>query len=265
MCNSLSEKYNFALPQFLVLFLLVLCVHLWVMLDMQTETLVWFINSSNTSLTTDETTTSWHETTSTTTKKLKTTLWNDTTSTATSWHETSGHIRDDGNMMERDVGTENREQDKSSSPAIIAPNDTEIRRTMTTAESTTATANISTTTTATTTKSTTISTTDVVFLSEKLRSDDDNENHKENDEGSDNDEEETEDEDDEEEMISDNEIKCPSIPPNLVGRLKVNLTSPSWEELETTPGFTRLRPGGEFSPADCDPEFSGELAKHSKL
>ena len=199
----------------------------------------------------------WQETISTTTKNLKTTTWNDTTSTTT-----SGHIRDDGNMIERDVGAENREQDKPSSPAIIAPNDTEIRRTMTTAESTTATANTSTTTT---TKSTTISTTDVVFLSEKLRSDDDNENHKENDEGSDNDEEETEDEDDEEEMISDNEIKCPSIPPNLVGRLKVNLTSPSWEELETTPGFTRLRPGGEFSPTDCDPEYSGELAKHGKL
>ena len=114
---------------------------------------MWFINSSNTSLTTDETTTtSWHETTSTTAKKLKATTWNDTTSTATSWHETSGHIRDDGNMMERDVGAENREQDKPSSPAIIAPNDTEIRRTMTNAESTTATANISTTTTTTTTK-----------------------------------------------------------------------------------------------------------------
>ena len=50
-----------------------------------------------------------------------------------------------------------------------------------------------------------------------------------------------------------------------MGRLKVNLTSPSWEELDTAPGFTILRPGGEFPPADCDPEFSGELSKHGKL
>ena len=72
----------------------------------------------------------------------------------------------------------------------------------------------------------------------------------------------------EEEKISDHESKhsrnntCTSIPANLVGRLKVNLTSPSWEELETKPGFTRLRPGGEFSPTDCDSEYSGEFAKH---
>ena len=227
---------------------------------------MWFINSNNTTLTTDETTaTSWHETASTT--STITTTWNDTTSTSTSWHETSGHIRDDGDMIERHVGAENREQDQPSSVpvAIIAPNDTEITRTMTTAESATATANISTTTTTattTTTKSTTISTTDVVFLSEKLRSNADDKNYEENDEGSDNDEEEN---DDKEEMISDSENKCPSIPPNLVGRLKVNLTSPSWEELETTPSFTRLRPGGEFSPAGCDPEFSGELWNHGKL
>ena len=165
-------------------------------------------------------------------------------------------------MIERDIGTENSEQDKPSSAAIIAPNDTEIRSTMTTAESTTATAYISTTTT--TTKSTTISTTDVVFLSEKLRSDD--ENYDENDDVRESKEGDDEEEEEEEE-ISDSDsrhsanTKCPSIPPNLVGRLKVNLTSPSWEELETTPGFTRLRPGGEFSPADCDPEYSGELAK----
>ena len=55
---------------------------------------------------------------------------------------------------------------------------------------------------------------------------------------------------------------CTSIPANLVGRLRVNLTSPSWGELEATSGFTRLRPGGEFSPTDCDPEYSGEFAKH---
>ena len=119
-----------------------------------------------------------------------------------------------------------------------------------------------TTTTTTTRKSTTISTRDVVFLSEKLRSYE--EIYDENDDVREN---KDKDDEEEEEEISDSEsrhsanTKCPSIPPNLVGRLKVNLTSPSWEELETTPGFTRLRPGGEFSPADCDPEYSGELAK----
>ena len=186
-------------------------------------------------------------------------------------------------MIERDIATEDKEQDKTSSPTIIAPNDTETLRTMTTAATTTATSYISTTTT--TTASTTISTTDVEFLSEHLISDDYDGTDDGNDEGGENDEEKREDddqeseddaeesEDDKDEDISElndnasykskhsTNIKCPSIPPNLVGRLKVNLTAPSWKELETTPGFTRLRQGGEFYPENCDPEYLGNLAK----
>ena len=186
-------------------------------------------------------------------------------------------------MIERDVATEDKDKelDKTSSSTIIAPNDTETLKTMTTAATTTATSYISTTTTA---ASTTISTTDVEFLSEHL-SDDDDETDDGNDEGSENDEEKRKDddeeseddaeesEDDEDEDISElnddasykskhsTKIKCPSIPPNLVGRLKVNLTAPSWKELETTPGFSRLGQGGEFHPENCDPDYLGKLTK----
>ena len=186
-------------------------------------------------------------------------------------------------MIERDVATEDKDKelDKTSSSTIIAPNDTETLKTMTTAATTTATSYISTTTTA---ASTTISTTDVEFLSEHL-SDDDDETDDGNDEGSENDEEKRKDddeeseddaeesEDDEDEDISElnddasykskhsTNIKCPSIPPNLVGRLKVNLTAPSWKELETTPGFSRLGQGGEFHPENCDPDYLGKLTK----
>ena len=181
-------------------------------------------------------------------------------------------------MIERDVATEDKERDKTSSSTIIAPNDTETLRTMTTAATTTATSYISTTTT---TASTTISRTDVEFMSEHLSDDDDDGTDDGNDEGSENDEEKREDddeeieddaeesEDDQNEDISElndnasykskhsTKIKCPSIPPNLVGRLKVNLTAPSWKELETTPGFSRLGQGGEFYPENCDPDYLG--------
>jgi len=42
---------------------------------------------------------------------------------------------------------------------------------------------------------------------------------------------------------------CPPIPARLVGRLKVDLETPSWSDIaNVTPG---LRPGGEFSPSSC--------------
>ena len=239
------------------------------MMDINTETVVWLISSNNTL------TSRWDGDSTTTTT---------TTTTTTSWYETSG--RDDGTkMIERDVATEDKDKelDKTSSSTIIAPNDTETLKTMTTAATTTATSYISTTTTA---ASTTISTTDVEFLSEHLISDDDDDGTDDgSDEGRENDEEKREDDDEESEddaeeseddedddisELNDNasykskhstKIKCPSIPPNLVGRLKVNLTAPSWKELETTPGFSRLGQGGEFYPENCDPEYLGKLAK----
>ncbi|KAI0225588.1 Beta-1,4-N-acetylgalactosaminyltransferase bre-4 [Lamellibrachia satsuma] len=44
-------------------------------------------------------------------------------------------------------------------------------------------------------------------------------------------------------------IRCPSVPPKLVGRLYINKTSPSWDELEKKQ--TDLQPGGRFSPRNC--------------
>ncbi|CAN7937161.1 unnamed protein product [Ixodes hexagonus] len=46
---------------------------------------------------------------------------------------------------------------------------------------------------------------------------------------------------------------CPLVPPNLVGRLKVLVQAPSFEEMEKK--FTHIMPGGRFKPKDC-------LARH---
>ena len=209
------------------------------MLEIHTETVVWLINS-NSNLTAQRDA----ETTTTTAA---------TTTTTTSW------LGDDGTEIDGEVETIDREPDKMSSATLIAPNDSEIVRTKITARSTTT----AFSTTMTTTSTTISTTTAQKFLSEQSKSNED-ENLDENEANSDSDDEEEESEDEGDEEISEsftskhsNKVKCPSIPPNLVGRLKVNLTSPSWKELETTPGFTRLGPGGEFSPEDCDPEFSG--------
>ena len=61
-----------------------------------------------------------------------------------------------------------------------------------------------------------------------------------------------------------NSSQCPSIPPKLVGRLKIDQGSPSWTELEADPGFARLTSGGEFSP-DCKSEHSGNMITHPDL
>ncbi|KAK2179510.1 hypothetical protein NP493_484g03000 [Ridgeia piscesae] len=42
---------------------------------------------------------------------------------------------------------------------------------------------------------------------------------------------------------------CPYLPPKLVGRLYINETAPSWEELERN--HRELQPGGRFSPPNC--------------
>ncbi|CAN8017660.1 unnamed protein product [Ixodes persulcatus] len=46
---------------------------------------------------------------------------------------------------------------------------------------------------------------------------------------------------------------CPLVPPNLVGRLKVLLQAPSFDEMEKK--FTHIMLGGRFKPKDC-------LARH---
>ncbi|XP_064120451.1 beta-1,4-N-acetylgalactosaminyltransferase bre-4-like [Macrobrachium nipponense] len=42
---------------------------------------------------------------------------------------------------------------------------------------------------------------------------------------------------------------CPTVPPNLVGRVNISLTVPSMEEIEKA--HPELEPGGQFHPAEC--------------
>ena len=49
---------------------------------------------------------------------------------------------------------------------------------------------------------------------------------------------------------------CPPIPPNLVGRLFVNLTDVDWQELESIHGVNE---NGEFRPPDCEPGHHGTI------
>ncbi|XP_064120452.1 beta-1,4-N-acetylgalactosaminyltransferase bre-4-like [Macrobrachium nipponense] len=49
--------------------------------------------------------------------------------------------------------------------------------------------------------------------------------------------------------VCDKKELCPTVPPNLVGVLKINTTVPSIEEQESN--SSKLEPGGRYRPAEC--------------